>query len=289
MISKQWPTSVVAIAFLLGIALTAVSVKVKRFLTVDSAPQLVVYGDANVRPSVACPAPGARTMVVLVVGQSHTANFVGERTSEGKGQFEAFRGKCYAGRDPVLGAGNAYGNLWTNIARRIVKDGVYDDVVLSFAAVSTVKVSVWEPGGIFQSGLEAATKLPEGLSFTHVVMAAGTTDRFEKTDPALFASSYRRLASFLRTKAPGAPVFLSLETGYCGSGDTASYDPEAPVDKALRALPNPAEGLFPGVDLDRLALAADRYDGCHLSGPAADRAAQEWVRIIAKQKTLSPS
>jgi hypothetical protein len=42
-------------------------------------------------------------MVALVIGQSHAANFVGERFESEGAVFNAWNGNCFVARDPLLG------------------------------------------------------------------------------------------------------------------------------------------------------------------------------------------
>lgn len=279
---KSWP---VLGALVVGFALGLAADRTRRHVFAPPPPGPPVMGDALQRQTIACPAPGPRTMVLLVVGQSHTANLISERIEAGPGLYEVFRGQCHPGRDPALGAAGWIGNIFTRVARKLVDEGHYDNVVVSYAAVSMVKVEAWGKGGQFHGGLEAATVLPSGLSFTHIVTALGTTDRIERTPPDRFSASYKELVGYLQGKAPGAPVFVSLETGYCSKDDTVGvYNPEDPIDKALRAIPQPEKGIFAGADLDRLVPLADRYDGCHMNASSAQRVTDAWVQAIAARK-----
>ena len=54
--------------------------------------------DTALRTPVACPKPGPRTLVLLVVGQSHSANYAGERFTGLPSNLQALDGRCYRRR-----------------------------------------------------------------------------------------------------------------------------------------------------------------------------------------------
>jgi hypothetical protein len=263
-----------------GAVLAYAAHKVRQALA-QPAQVMARVTDTRSRTPVDCPKPGPRTLVLLVVGQSHSANYAGERFVGLPGNLQALDGRCYPARDPALGTDGAAGNLWTQVGNVLVESRAYDAVVVALAAVGSVPVAAWAPGGKLQDVLRDALRLPDGLAPTRVVISEGATDRIYKTDPAAFKASYQALIQSLRAKAPQVPLYVSFETGYCSSTDVNVYDPRDPIRVALDQLVDPPSRIFGGADMDAMVGAERRYDGCHMDGQGSRRIAAEWARILS--------
>lgn len=218
------------------------------------------------RHPVACPA-GA--MVILVVGQSHGANYVAERFAGSPGVFNAFEGECYRARDPLLGAEGAKGNLWTQVGNVIVADRLARAVVILNPSIGSSKLHQWIPQGSLNSHLGASIAgLPKGLTITHVAIQIGEGDYQEATSARKFRKGLGELVKFLRAQGVTAPVFVAQESLYCSAA--RADNPIARVQRTFRA-----DGVFPGPNMDALPFGRD--DGCHLSGSGAKEFAPQWV------------
>ena len=101
----------------------------------------------------------------------------------------------------------------------LIKSKAYDAVVIALAAIGSVPIADWAPGGKLHDVLRGALRLPDELAPTRVVISEGATDRIFKTDPAAFKASYQALIQSLRAESPKAPLYVSFETGYCSRTD----------------------------------------------------------------------
>ena len=215
---------------------------------------------------VACPADA---MVILVVGQSHGANYVSERFAGRPGVFNAYQGQCYRAHDPLLGAEGVKGNLWTVVGNDVVAARLAPAVVILNPSIGSSKLHQWIPQGSLNAYLGTSiTGLPKGLTISHVAVQIGEGDYQEGTSARKFRKGLGELVKFLRAQGVTAPVFVARESLYCSVA--RADNPIARVQRTFRA-----DGVFPGPNMDALPFGRD--DGCHLSGSGAKDFASQWV------------
>ncbi len=241
-----------------------------------------VGNDAAGRQPVACPPAGDRTMVALIFGQSHAANVVKERFVGDTRVFNYFQGRCYAAADPLLGTDNGGGNVWTLVGTELVRQKLYDAVVLVTIGVSGSYIGQWAPGGRLHGHLmETAGSIGPGLSITHVFVQQGESDLMAGTPAEEYSARFAKVIAALRQSGIGAPIFVAVESGYCDSAATPPT-PDNPIASAQRLLTATHEGVYLGPDMDaELNSASDRYDGCHMSGAGARKLSLLWTAAIA--------
>ena len=93
------------------------------------------------------------------------------------GSSTIFSGRCYAAADPLLGTDNGGGNVWTLVGNELVRQKLFDTVVLVTIAVSGSYIGQWAPGGRLHAHLmEAVNSIGPGLAFTHVFVQQGESD-----------------------------------------------------------------------------------------------------------------
>lgn len=221
------------------------------------------------RSPVPCP---AAAMVVLVVGQSHGANYVLERFVGMPGVFNAYRGKCYPALDPLLGPEGDKGNVWTAVGNGIVTRGLASDVVILNSSIGSSKLYQWVGQGSLNPHLrQTMASVPPGLAITHVAIQIGEGDYAEGTSARQFRRGLSDLVDIFRAEGIAGPVFIARESLYCSPART-----ENPIATAQRTFRAP--GVHPGPNMD--ALPFGRYDNCHLSGPGAQELAGQWIEVL---------
>jgi lysophospholipase L1-like esterase len=218
-------------------------------------------------------------MVAFVIGQSHAANFIGERFVGGEHAFNRFEGKCYAARDPLLGTEGGGGNVWTLVASKLIERRLFADVVLVTGAVGATRMAQWAPGGDLHNYL--LRTLQGAMQFTHVFIQLGTSDYLGGTDYNAYKARSLALIRSLRQASITAPIFMSVESAYCGSDEHPPVR-DNPITRAQRDLAESA--VFIGPDFDTEIGAGLRYDGCHFSSAGARKAAELWVAVIERSR-----
>ena len=85
------------------------------------------------KTEVSCPKQTERTMVLLISGQSNSANHGGQRYASQYGDkiINYFDGKCYIAKSPLLGATGLEGDSWTLLGNLLIQQGVADQVILA--------------------------------------------------------------------------------------------------------------------------------------------------------------
>lgn len=222
---------------------------------------------APVEKPVPCP---SEALTVLVIGQSHGANYIGERfRTEGR-TFVAVNGKCYRAIDPLPGTDGEGGNLWTEVGNRLASRARQDVIVLN-TSIGATSIRQWAPGGhLHEYLMNAVNRRPAKVSA--VAIQIGESDYSNRTPRDEFARDLRATIGSLRKAGVDAPVFVARESRFCS--------PTLPVDPVAAAqidVLDPARRIFAGPDLNAVT---DRYDGCHFSGTAARSIAAMWVDLL---------
>src|SRR5262249_43635038 len=166
-----------------------------------------IQNDAAGRTPVACPPAGGRTMIALVFGQSQAANLVKERFTGDDGVFNYFAGHCYRATDPLLGTDYDGGNVWTLVGNELVRQRLFDAVVLVTAAVSGSYIGQWAPGGRLHAHLlGAVNSVGPDLAFTHVFVQQGEADLMARTPEEEYFARFAGVIAALREGGIGAPI-----------------------------------------------------------------------------------
>lgn len=232
------------------------------------------------REAVACPKQTGRTAVLLIAGQSNSANHGAEQFSSahpGK-TFNYFNGNCYPAASPMLGATGMRGESWTPLADRLIEAGLFDRVVIVTTGIGGTKIGRWQEGGdLNRMMLGVVADLQRRYRVTHFLWHQGERDLNLKTPSDDYAASFQSLAASLRAAKVDAPIFISVGSRCGQPGD---WKDEDAVTTAQRGLVDPAKGLFSGPETNRLVPPENRYDRCHFAGVGQRAFADAWARIL---------
>lgn len=247
--------------------------------------QLVQYPGKQV---VAPPVAGKRTMVAFVFGQSNAANHGGKTFSaEGLPVFNYWQGQYYAAADPLLGATGNGGSVWTLLAKQLIEQQVYEQVVLIPAAVGGTSVSQWQPGGqlhpMWLSRLQALKQ--SGVEVTHFLWHQGEADNPLSAHARMNLTAYRQgmlaMIAVAHAYFPHAQFYLA-QASHCG--DQAPSSPEL---LAVQAQLVTGEQVRLGPNTDSIG-DADRYDDCHFSASGLQKHADGWMKALADAQRERP-
>lgn len=235
---------------------------------------------------VACPRQTERSAVLLVLGQSNAANHGGQRFSSSYGPRVSnfFDGQCFVAASPLLGSSNADGELWTEVGNQLVASGKFDYVVVAPVAVSGSEISRWSGGGDLNAALLAMVRQLASSQYrvTQIFWLQGEMDYVLGTSEALYRQRFLSMVDSLRNNNVDAPVYVGVASKCleASNGGTRYHEPDNPVTRAQRLLPDDARGIKSGPDTDALMDELDRYDDCHFSGSGARKAAQAWAELM---------
>jgi len=232
------------------------------------------------RKATACPKQTDRTAVLLIAGQSNSANHGGMRfTSKHPGKtVNYFAGECYPDASPLLGATGMRGESWTPLADRLIESGLYDRVVIVTTGIGATAIARWQAGGDLNDMLLDVVKDLSGrYHVTHFLWHQGERDLNLKTSGADYAASFTSLVATLRGAKVDAPIFISVASR---CGQPGNWKDEDAITTAQRGLVDPAKGVFLGPETNLLVPPEDRYDRCHFDGPGQRNFAEAWLRIL---------
>ena len=101
------------------------------------------------KTEVDCPKQTDKTLVLLIAGQSNTGNHAGQRYESNYGTriVNFWNGKCYKAESPLLGTTGFFGESWTLLANKLIKEGMAEQVVLVPAGIGGTPISRWQSGG----------------------------------------------------------------------------------------------------------------------------------------------
>jgi hypothetical protein len=242
----------------------------------DTLDRLVGYRGKR---EIACPPQTARTMVLLIAGQSNAANSGGQRYEGEAGVINYFAGKCYQAQSPLLGATGISGDSWTLLGNKLVENHLADQVILIASGMSGTSILKWQAGAplnaMLRDVIENATK---AYKITQVLWHQCEWDVGGMTRGE-YAEKFMSLAKMIRASGVNAPIYVSIATR-CDVTDF-KWTPNNEISAAQRSLPNARENILQGVNTDVLLGPLDRMDDCHFAQSGQEKMAAEWVRILS--------
>lgn len=227
--------------------------------------------------------------VLLTAGQSNIANFGAPPPGQPLYQphnviynFNRNDGKCYVARNPMLGTQGNGENVAVRLGDDLIDRKLASNVVVAPVAIGGTYLEEWRPRGgkYFEVLLSAIAGLRDArLEPTAVLWHQGEYNALafathgaedgtilSVTAPMMEAGrlSYLRndleIIAGLRAADVSAPILVAVAT-LCGTV------PDDIIRSAQIAVPNPAQGVYPGPDTDQIGQPL-RSDRCHMSRAA---------------------
>lgn len=215
-------------------------------------------------------------MVVLTLGQSHSANFGDHKYKCKEKVYFFYDGKFYLAKDPLLGADGDKGSVWTRLGDKIVAHDLFGTVLFIPIGSGGSTIDMWRPGTCLHKRILKSLKgIDEyGLEITHVFWHQGSSDSWDHSiDKALkYEQSFLEIVSSLRSYGIKAPVFICQSTYSYGNSDHF-------IREVQKDLANNHEMIFEGPDSDSIACRY-RYDGVHFSKEGLEILSDLWLEKI---------
>lgn len=224
---------------------------------------------------------GPETLVLVTIGQSLMANYVGgERLQGGPEilQINLYDGGLYVAKDPLLGVDTflpdpAQSNFAIRLARQVIMSNRYRRIVILPIAVGGTHAALWQRGGLFNPRIPVAgQRLRDlGLTASAILWQQGTTDNTLGTSETSYRASLLsvietfRLAGFTRT-----PFLVGLDSWYDGVW-------AEPVRAAQKSVVDPEAFVFAGPDIDQVGA---RRDVAHMTEAGAEQQAALWLEAL---------
>ena len=227
------------------------------------------FADPAGRKEVACPAQTADTMVMVTLGQSNAANYLGHRHRAANERVINFwKGRCYVAQDPLLGATGDARSQWVVLANKLIALHDFIVIVAMGNGIRTTSVTDWN-GSLSGRYLSTLIDLKSSYTATHFLWHQGEADSRLTADE--YASELAKVIAQSRNVFPKSRFYVS-QASICRGGIS-----QAVREGQRRVI---GKGVFPGPDTDRLDGLEDRYDGCHFSMIGQERIAEMWSAIL---------
>ena len=246
----------------------------------DEYGRLIHASNKKILP---CPLQTKSTAVILVAGQSNSANYADKQfTTKYPGRvFNYFNGICYIASSPLLGASGMRGEFLTPMADQLIDSGRYDNVVIMTSGIGNTSISRWGPKG--DLGLmfgDVLKDIKKKYLITSVIWHQGERDyldRMSQTDYQNYFSSFREI---LNTYMVRAPILIAISTR---CGNPFSWRSENPIAQAQATLVDNQE-IFLGVNSDGLLNDNDRalLNPCHFNKEGQLKVAKSYSDAIIR-------
>jgi len=233
--------------------------------------QLGAFSNLAAKKEVPCPIQNASTAVILVLGQSNSANHAEKKYNSNNPNrvLNYYMGRCYSAQSPLLGASGLEGEYLTLMGDALIEEGSFRDVILVSKSIGDSEVSDWDATGKFTSDLVSTLNvLNSKYRVTHVIWHQGESDFTSNTSVQKYRKSFQELKIVLNEVSVNAPIFIVIST-ICGYN--SNWISQNPVAIAQKSLIN-GEDIFLGIDSDSVLLASDRRvqspsqePNCHLN------------------------
>lgn len=221
------------------------------------------YWDSPFGWAVPCP---AQPIVLLAVGQSNAANSLSDPVDADPAAeaFVLWRGQCHRLADPLPGATDTHGSLWTPLGQALARTTGRPVLVVAAAAGGSTLADWTRPGSrlfahLLRQAQDAATI---GRPAQVVLWLQGEADAKRGGDVNAFAGDLEQFAARVFAELPLVPEarLIVYRTSLCHA--TPRGNP------ALREAQTRVAGADPrlviGPDTDRWG-ARHRADGCHFN------------------------
>ena len=213
------------------------------------------------------------TMIAFVFGQSNSANHGGEKYfSKNDKVLNYYDGNFYLASDPLLGATGIGGNVWVNLANKIIDNKIADKVILIAAGVSGTSVELWSKNHYLYHMLELRLieAKKNNLEINYFFWHQGESD--SNMHPERYQTYLEDIIKLTKKLFPNSKFFVA-QVSSCGI--LRSSERLLNAQKKMTKI----KGVYLGPNTDLIDYR-DRYDGCHFSGRGLDKHAQSWLEVL---------
>ena len=243
------------------------------------------FTDTTQKTLLSCPAADKKALTFLVLGQSQAANtnntvFASDGNKE---LLNAWNGKCYRLEDPVLGASDEGGSLWTVFAQKLYARLHRPVVILNYAANGS-DAKLWRPdrGDNLMTRLinDANKYTAQGGKIDYIIYDQGEADAMYETPKQDYKNDLEAIFDYVQKAFDGEQKILLFQTSLCPPYTGKSKD-ILDAQAEVAAARKDTQIVFNTDTLDR----SYRHDGCHFNARGAQVVTDHLVGAVLKTQT----
>jgi len=233
--------------------------------------ELGAYSNLTGKIEVNCPTQSASSEVILVLGQSNSANHSERKytTQFPKRVINYYQGKCYVAESPLLGASGLEGEYLTLMGDELIKTGIFQNILIVNASIGGSRVGDWVDSGRLANRLKLTLDdLKTRYRVTNIIWHQGESDFTSDTSFDAYRASFKSLQNSLQQNSVSVPILMVTST-ICGYN--SKWTAQNPVSMAQKSLIDDRQ-VFLGLDADTRLGPKDRRPqspsqepNCHLS------------------------
>lgn len=261
--------------------------------------EIGAYSNLEGKTEVVCPVQNASSAVILVLGQSNSANHSERKhtTLFPKRVINYYQGKCYTAESPLLGASGLEGEYLTQMGDALIKTGIFQNILIVNTSIGGSKVGDWVDSGRLTNTLKLTLdSLKIRYKVTNIIWHQGESDFTSNTSFDVYRASFKSLENSLQQNNTSAPILMVTST-ICGYN--SNWTANNPVSMAQKSLINDRQ-IFLGLDADTSLGPKDRRPqspsqepNCHLSARGqsvvSNAIAKKITELATKARPNAPS
>ncbi len=236
--------------------------------------------NTDTRGQAALPCP-ANAIVLVTGGQSNAGNALADPLvpPAGSGAYMALAGRCYALRDPVLGATGDRGSLWSGLGPALAQASGRPVIFIN-GAVGGSQLGDWadkRSGYVRHLAGEVAAARQAGVVADAVIWIQGETDAAVQLEPALYVAQMQAVMADFDAAGvlPPQTPWIVFRSTRCM--ERANNGPA--IDAAVTAWAAREPRVLLGPNASALGNAA-RWDGCHFNGVGREALVAETLPLL---------
>ena len=250
-------------------------IKYKALLKFDKSGRLIY---SSKHKETLCPVQTKKLGVIVAFGQSNSANYAQHlfEPKDLQNVFNYFDGKCYNAQSPLLGADGAKGEWMSLTASNLIKNGVYEKIIIVSSGIGDTSIKLWSKGNYLNKMfIEVISNLSKEYTISDFIFHQGEADK--KTHGYVYEYYFKTLIESIRNIEINAPIFISIATN-CGAKRKWKYPNEiSETQLNLTKL----DGVELGINTDEKIPFNLRYDKCHFGKLAQKIAADQLANSIS--------
>ncbi|WP_117882539.1 sialate O-acetylesterase [Aureibaculum luteum] len=217
-------------------------------------------------------------LVVLILGQSNAANYGAKVFTSNKNVYSFNNNSVSLAKDPIRGASGNKGSVWIPCSANLIRNKVFDHILLVNIAEGSSTVSDWNVEGKYHKKLiNTLNQLKaNNISPNYILWQQGEEDNLIETSLMDYKLRLNELINRINSFVKDVPMILSI-TSYSPTAKTPIGNE---IRKAQMAIATEIPNVFIGPDTDKYISKEYRYDGIHLSEKAMIIVAEDWSNII---------